>query len=472
MKPIVAIVGRPNVGKSTLFNRLTQTREAIVEDFPGVTRDRLYGECDWNGHNFLVVDTGGIVYNKSGDTLDAHVTRQAEVAIREADVIIFVTDVTQGVTAADQEVAEKLRRVKKGRVILAVNKVENLKREEEALEFWSLGLETLMSVSAEHGMGTGDLLDEVVAALPNLGEPADEDPTLIKVAVIGRPNVGKSSLVNAVLGEERVIVSDVAGTTRDAIDVLVEKGDDRFLFIDTAGMRKRGKVEFGVEKFSVMRSLRAVERADVVLMVIDAEDSVTDQDQKIVGYANEHGRACIVVVNKWDLIEKDEKTMDEYKGKVKVRLAFMDYQLTTFLSAKTRQRVHKLLPLIKQVAENHGRRISTGELNNLVREAYAINPPASDKGRRAKIFFATQAHAKPPGFVFFVNDRELLHFSYKRYLENKLRETYDFEGTPIRLYFRNREKIDVNARVARVRRVLTTGKKLTIRKAARKLTQD
>jgi GTP-binding protein len=471
MKPIVAIVGRPNVGKSTLFNRLTQSRAAIVEDFPGVTRDRLYGECDWNGANFLIVDTGGIVYDKSGDTMESHVTKQAEVAIKEADVIIFVTDVTQGVTGADMEVAEKLRRVHKP-VFLAVNKVENLQREEDALEFWSLGLENLITVSAEHGMGTGDLLDAVVGALPDPGYVEDDDPSLIKIAVIGRPNVGKSSLVNAILGEERVIVSNVAGTTRDAIDVLVEKGDDRYLLIDTAGMRRRGKVDEVVERYSVMRALRAVERANVVLMVIDAEDGVTDQDQKIVGYANEHGKACIVVVNKWDLVEKDEKTMDKFTDKVKVRLAFMDYQVTTFLSAKTRQRVHKLLPLVKKVNENHQRRITTGELNNLVREAYALNPPPADKGRRLKLFFSTQAHTAPPGFVFFVNDRELLHFSYKRYLENRLRETYDFEGTPIRLYFRNRQKVEMNDRVARVRRVLVSGKKVGIRKAARKLTQE
>jgi GTPase len=473
MKSIVAIVGRPNVGKSTLFNRLTQSRQAIVEDFPGVTRDRLYAQCDWNGKEFTLVDTGGIVLDKEGDTIEAHVTRQAELAIEEADVIIFVCDVTHGVTASDQEVAEKLRRVRKP-VLLAVNKVENLKRDEEALEFWSLGLDTMIPVSAEHGMGTGDLLDAVVENLPAPEEMHEEDEDLIKVAVIGRPNVGKSSLVNAILGEERVIVSNVAGTTRDAIDVLIEKGEDRFLLIDTAGMRKRGKVEEGVERYSVMRALRAVERANVVLMVIDAEDGVTDQDQKIVGYANENGKACIVVINKWDLVEKDEKTMEKFTDKVRVRLAFMDYAVLAFLSAKTRSRVHKLLPLIRKVAENHARRISTAELNDLIREAYSLNPPPSDKGRRLKIFFGTQPHAAPPGFVFFVNDRELLHFSYKRYLENRLRETYDFEGTPIRLYFRNKAKVDLKVdRPIRVRRILAvTGKKRTVRRAARKLTTE
>jgi len=472
VKSIVAIVGRPNVGKSTLFNRLTQSRQAIVEDFPGVTRDRLYAPSDWNGREFTLVDTGGIVLDKEGDTIEAHVTRQAELAIKEADVIIFVCDVTNGVTAADQEVAEKLRRTRKP-VLLAVNKVENLKREEAALEFWSLGLPNMLTVSAEHGMGTGDLLDEVVKSLPSEHEAVEEDESLIKVAVIGRPNVGKSSLVNAILGEERVIVSNVAGTTRDAIDVLIEKGEDRFLLIDTAGMRRRGKVEEGVERYSVMRALRAVDRASVVLMVIDAEDGVTDQDQKIVGYANENGKACIVVINKWDLVEKDEKTMEKFVDQVRVRLAFMDYAVLAFLSAKTRSRVHKLLPQIRKVSENHGRRITTAELNNLVRDAYTNNPPPSDKGRRLKIYFATQPHIAPPGFLFFVNDRDLLHFSYKRYLENRLRETYDFEGTPIRLYFRNKAKVEIRTnRTIQVRKVLVTGKKRDIRRAARKLDSE
>jgi GTP-binding protein len=467
MKSIVAIVGRPNVGKSTLFNRLTQSRQAIVEDFPGVTRDRLYAPCDWNGRDFTLVDTGGIVLDKEGDTIEAHVTRQAELAIKEADVIVFVTDVTDGVTGSDEEVAEKLRRVNKP-VLLAVNKVENLKREEEALEFWALGLPNLITVSAEHGMGTGDLLDAVVENLRRADEEHVEDETLIRVAVIGRPNAGKSSLVNAILGEERVIVSNVAGTTRDAIDVLVEKGEDRFLLIDTAGMRRRGKVEQGVERYSVMRALRAVERANVVLMVVDAEDGVTDQDQKIIGYANENGKACIVVVNKWDLVEKDEKTMDTFRNQVKTRLAFMDYAMVAFLSAKTHQRVHKLLPMIKEAAQNHARRITTGELNNLVREAYALNPPPSDKGRRLKIFFATQPHVAPPGFVFFVNDRDLVHFSYKRYLENRLRETYNFEGTPMRLYFRNKQKVELKGgeRTVRVRKVLVAGERRAVRRAA------
>lgn len=468
MKPIIAIVGRPNVGKSTLFNRLTQSRQAIVEDMPGVTRDRLYADADWGGRHFTLVDTGGIVITKEGDTIEAHVTKQAELAIQEADVIVFVCDVTQGVTGADEEVAERLRRVNKP-VLLAVNKVENLKREEEAHEFWALGLDSLTTVSAEHGMGTGDLLDAIVENLPRPVDETDEDETLIRVAVIGRPNVGKSSLVNAVVGEDRVIVSDVAGTTRDAIDVLVERDEDRFLFIDTAGMRKRAKVEEAVERYSVMRALRAVDRAQVVLLVIDAEDGVTEQDQKIVGYANENGKACIVVVNKWDLIEKDDRTMDKFKIQVRTRLAFMDYAMIAFLSAKTGSRLPKLFPMIKQAAAAHARRISTGELNDLVRDAYAVNPPPSDKGRRLKIFFATQPHVSPPGFVFFVNDRFLVHFSYARYLENKLRETYDFEGTPIRLYFRTKQKVDLANRPQRIRRVLASGKTKVIRRAAIRL---
>lgn len=471
MKPIVAIVGRPNVGKSTLFNRLTQSRQAIVEDQPGVTRDRLYANSDWNGRQFTLVDTGGIQLDKDGDTIDAHVTRQAELAIREADVIIFVCDVTQGVTGPDEDVALRLRKAKKP-VLLCVNKVENLKREEEAHDFWRLGLDQLITVSAEHGMGTGDLLDAVVESLPGRPEEEEADEQLVRVAVIGRPNVGKSSLVNAVLGEERVIVSAVAGTTRDAIDVLVEQGDDRFLLIDTAGMRRRGKVDEGVERYSVMRALRAVDRAQVVLMVIDAVDGVTDQDQKIIGYANENGKAAVVVVNKWDLVEKDDRTMDQYRNQVKTRLAFMDYAMVAFLSAKTHSRVAKLLPVIKQAAEAHARRITTGELNDLIRDAYRSNPPPADKGRRLKIFFVTQPHVSPPGFVFFVNDRDLLHFSYKRYLENRLRETYNFAGTPIRLYFRNKSKDALPDRPAAIRRILKAGTTKVIRRAPRKLTTE
>ncbi|HLO03831.1 MAG TPA: ribosome biogenesis GTPase Der [Symbiobacteriaceae bacterium] len=466
MKAIVAIVGRPNVGKSTLFNRLTETRQAIVEDQPGVTRDRLYAEAEWNGQNFTLVDTGGIQLDKSGDTIDAHVTRQAELAIKEADVIVLVVDVAVGVTVADQEVAARLRRVNKP-VILAVNKVENLKREEEALEFWSLGLPSLITVSAAHGMGTGDLLDEITNALPQT-EPFAEMEGVIRTAIIGRPNAGKSSLVNALVGEERVIVSDVAGTTRDAIDVLIERDGQKYLLVDTAGMRKRAKVDEAVERYSVMRALRAVERAQVVLLVIDAVDGVTEQDQRIAGYALEQGKGMIVIVNKWDLIEKDDRTMDQFTLTVRERTAFMDWAEIIFLSAKTKSRVQKLLPVVKQVAENFQRRITTGELNSLIRDSYAINQPPSDKGRRLKIFYATQATDSPPTFIIFINDKELLHFSWERYLENRFRETYNLEGTPIRFWWRVRPKIDIRDRTVRVRKVLLSGKTRVIRKAARK----
>jgi GTP-binding protein len=370
------------------------------------------------------------------------------------------------VTVADQEVAARLRRVNKP-VILAVNKVDNLKREEEALEFWSLGLPSLITISAAHGMGTGDLLDEITAALPDR-EPVEEMEGAIRTALIGRPNAGKSSLVNALAGEERVIVSDVAGTTRDAIDVLIERDGQKYLLVDTAGMRKRAKIEESVERYSVMRALRAVERAQVVLLVVDATEGVTEQDQRIAGYALEQGKAMIVVVNKWDLIEKDDRTMDQFKLTVRERTAFMDWAEIVFLSAKTGSRVAKLLPVIKQVAENFQRRIPTGELNNLIRDAYAVNQPPSDKGRRLKLFYATQATDSPPTFIIFINDQELLHFSWERYLENRFRETYNFEGTPIRFWWRVRPKINLREREVGVKRVLGTGKMRIIRKAAKK----
>jgi GTPase len=466
MKPIVAIVGRPNVGKSTLFNRLAQTRLAIIEDQPGVTRDRLYFDADWNGRTFTLVDTGGIQIDKEGDTIEAHVTRQAEVAIREADVIVFVVDGRQGVTPGDREVADLLRRTKKP-VLLAVNKIENLKHEELAYEWYELGLSDPITVSALHGMGTGDLLDALVEQLPDRPEEEREEG-VYRVAVIGRPNVGKSSLVNKLLGEDRVIVSDVAGTTRDAIDVHVERDGERFLFVDTAGMRRRGKVEEGVERYSVMRALRAVERCDVVLLLIDAADGVTDQDQKIAGYADENGKATIVVVNKWDLVEKDEKTMDRFRETVRTRLSFMDYFLQAFISAKTGQRVQRLFELVRQASVSHAKRISTGTLNDLIRESMLLNPPPSDKGRRLKIFYATQISVRPPSFLFFVNDTELLHFSYRRYLENKLRETFEFEGTPLRLFFRPREKEKLIERPGKIRRLVGAGLKKVIRRARRK----
>ncbi|BDG60410.1 ribosome biogenesis GTPase Der [Caldinitratiruptor microaerophilus] len=439
MKPIVAIVGRPNVGKSTLFNRLIGERRAIIEDQPGITRDRIYGDAQWAGRRFTVVDTGGLQSGPEGE-LEEAVVRQAELAIREADVVVFLVDVRQGVQPDDHEVAQRLRRARKP-VILAVNKVENLKHEDAAGEFYELGLGDLVTISALHGTGTGDLLDRVVRLLPppGAGEEAEEDPSLIKVAVVGRPNVGKSTLVNALAGEERVIVSEVAGTTRDPIDVLVERDGDRFLFIDTAGMRRRSKVEAPVERYSVLRSLRAIDRSDVVLLLVDAREGVTDQDQKIADYTREQGKGAIVVVNKWDLVEKTDRTMQEYTDSVRYQLRFMDYVEVAFLSALTRARLPKLLPQIRMVWENHGRRVPTGPLNECIREAVLLTPPPSEKGRQLKIYYATQPRTRPPGIVLFLNDRELMHFSYARYLENRVRAAFDFRGTPIRWYYRERE---------------------------------
>lgn len=436
MKPIVAVVGRPNVGKSTLFNRLVQKRIAIIEDIPGITRDRIYADAEWSGREFTLVDTGGIQEGEEG-TIEYQVRRQAEIAMREADLILFVVDARDGLTSTDREVADLLRRVGKSTLLVA-NKADNLRLGEQSFDFFELGLGQPLAISSIHGMGTGDLLDEIIDRLP-VSEEKGEEEDLIKVAVIGRPNVGKSSLVNSILGEERLVVSDVAGTTRDAIDVLVRSEDDKYLFIDTAGMRRRGKIDKPVEKYSVIRALRAVDRSDVVLMLIDSTDGVTEQDQKIAGYANEAGKACVIVVNKWDLIEKDDKTMQRFTEEVRRELIFLDYAPVAFVSAKTRSRVNRLIPLIKQVAASRARRIPTGALNDLISETVALTPPPADKGKRLKILYVTQPSAKPPLFVFFVNEPELVHFSYRRHLENKIREAYGFEGTPIRLVMRRRE---------------------------------
>lgn len=435
-KPIVAIVGRPNVGKSTLFNRLAGQRMAIVEDQPGVTRDRLYIDAEWLNHNFTIVDTGGIEPDPQDEILAA-MRRQAELAIDEADVILFVVDAKQGMTTDDQEVSKMLRTTNKP-VVLAVNKVDNRDMEASLYEFYGLGLGEPLGLSAIHGLGTGDLLDEVVKNFPADAEE-DYDEDVIKVAIIGRPNVGKSSLTNALLGQERMIVSDVAGTTRDAIDSLLNLSDGtRMVIIDTAGMRRKAKIDLPVERYSVIRALRAVDRSDVVLMVLDATQGVTEQDKKIVGYAHDNGKANIIVVNKWDLVEKDDKTVNKFTNDIRNELAFLQYAPVIFISAKTKQRVHRLGDLVKYVAEQHSMRIATGVLNSLVEEATMINPPPSDKGRRLKIFYATQPSVKPPTFVFFVNHAELMHFSYLRYLENKLRESFGFEGTPLRLVVRER----------------------------------
>lgn len=437
-KPIVAIVGRPNVGKSTLFNRLSGQRMAIVEDHPGVTRDRLYVDAEWLNRSFTIVDTGGIEPDPQNEILAA-MRRQAELAIDEADVILFVVDAKQGVTIADQEVAKMLRTTNKP-VVLAVNKVDNRETEAALYEFYSLGLGEPLAISAAHGLGTGDLLDEVVKSFPDdKGEDYDED--IIKVAIIGRPNVGKSSLANALLGQERMIVSDVAGTTRDAIDSLLCLPDGtRMVLIDTAGMRRKAKIDLPVERYSVIRALRAVERSDVVLMVLDATQGVTEQDKKIVGYAHDNGKASIIVVNKWDLVEKDDKTVNVYTNNIRNELAFLQYTPIVFISAKTKQRVHRIGDVVKYVAEQHSMRVATGVLNSLLEEAVMINPPPSDKGKRLKIYYVTQPSVKPPTFVFFVNHADLMHFSYLRYLENKLRQSFGFEGTPIRLVVRERAK--------------------------------
>jgi GTP-binding protein len=434
-RPIVAIVGRPNVGKSTIFNRLIGDRLAIVEDMPGVTRDRLYGIGEWLDHEFSVIDTGGIQL-EGDDELLRSVRAQAELAIEEADVIIFMVDGKAGVTAADSEVAELLFRAKKP-IVLAVNKIDNFKRQDDIYEFYSLGFGTPFGISGSHGTGLGDLLDEVVQNFPDTQEE-EYGEEVIKVALIGRPNVGKSSLVNTILGEDRVIVSDVAGTTRDAIDSPFERDGQKYVIIDTAGMRKRGKVYENTEKYSVMRAMKAIERADVVLVLISGEEGIIEQDKHIAGYAHEAGKAAIFVVNKWDVVDKDEKTMQEFTQKIRDHFLFMTYAPILFLSAKTKQRVHKLLPVVVQVAEQHSLRIPTHVLNEVISDAVAINPPPTDKGRRLRINYATQVTVKPPTIVLFVNDPEMMHFSYERYLENKIRAAFGFEGTPLRLFSRKK----------------------------------
>ncbi len=437
-KPIVAIVGRPNVGKSTLFNRIIRGRVAIVEDQPGVTRDRLYHDADWNGRAFTVIDTGGIEFNEIDD-FTAHVRQQAELAIKEADVILFVVDARAGISPTDRDVAAVLRRTNKP-VLLVANKVENF--DAAAIpyyDFFELGLGEPLPVSASEGMNTGELLDKVVELLPPI-QQEEYDKDVIKIAVIGRPNVGKSTLVNAVCGEERVIVSNIPGTTRDAIDTFIERDGKHYVLIDTAGMRRRKRIEEPTERYSVIRSLRAVDRSDVVLMVIDAEDGVTEQDKRIVGYAEEKGRAIILVINKWDLIKKDDKTILRYNEQIREALGFIQYAPTIYISALTKKRVPKILELVDYVSEQHNLRIATSSLNQLVREAVQQNPPPTDKGRRLKILYTVQTGVAPPTFIFFVNDPELMHFSYKRYLENFFRSSYGFEGTPIRFVFRKRDQ--------------------------------
>lgn len=440
-KPIVAIVGRPNVGKSTLFNKLIGQRLSIVEDTPGVTRDRIYAECEWLNHQFMLVDTGGIE-PYSEDVILSQMRRQAEVAIERASVIILVTDVRSGVTATDQEVAAML--LKSGKpIVLCVNKVDSIgETPPEVYEFYNLGLGDPIPVSSTHGHGTGDLLDEVLKHLPE-GEGEEYGDDVIKVAVIGKPNVGKSSLINKMAGEERVIVSNIAGTTRDAVDTVVENESGKFVFIDTAGIRRKSKVLENIERYSVLRAYMAVDRADVCVIVIDATVGFTEQDSKVAGYAHEQGKGCIVAVNKWDAVEdKTDKTMKEFTDKLKVDFSFMSYVPFLFISALTGQRVNKLYEMIKEVAEKNAIRVTTGALNDLLSYATARVQPPSDKGRRLKIYYITQASTKPPTFVAFVNRKELFHFSYQRYLENQIRETFDLQGTPVRFIVRERDRND------------------------------
>ena len=436
MKPLVAIVGRPNVGKSMLFNKLCGQRLSIVEDTPGVTRDRLYAECDWAGRTFDIVDTGGIEPGTDSEIL-AFMRRQAEIAIDNANVVIFVCDIKTGMTAADQEVANMLLRSQKP-VVLAINKMDNVGRENpDIYEFYNLGLGDPIAVSAVHGHGTGDLLDECLKYFPPEEEEEQEDDT-IKVAVIGKPNVGKSSLVNRILGQERVIVSNVAGTTRDAIDSYFENKQGKYVFIDTAGMRKKSKVDDRIEKFSVLRSTMAIERSDVCLIMIDANEGVTEQDTKVAGLAHEAGKACIIVVNKWDAIEKDDKTMDRMRQDIRRDLSYMTYAPIVFISALTGQRVERLFELINYVNDQSAMRITTGMLNTLLADATARVQPPTDKGRRLKIYYMTQVGIRPPHFVCFCNDARLFHFSYQRYIENQIRSTFGLEGTPVRLTVRQK----------------------------------
>lgn len=433
-KPVVAIVGRPNVGKSTIFNRIVGERVSIVEDIPGVTRDRLYSAADWLTHEFNLIDTGGI---EIGDEpFLEQIRQQAEIAIHEADVIIFLTNGREGVTAADEQVAKILYKTKKP-VVLAINKIDNPDMRGMIYDFYSLGFGEPFPISGSHGLGLGDLLDAVAKSFPT--EEEEEYPeNVIKFSLIGRPNVGKSSLVNSFLGADRVIVSEIAGTTRDAIDSQYEYEDQPYVIIDTAGMRKRGKVYETTEKYSVLRALRAIERSDVVLVILNAEEGIQEQDKKIAGYAHEAGKAIIIVVNKWDTIEKDDKTMNVMTKKIRAHFLFLDYAPIIFVSATTKQRVHAILPIINRVSENHAMRVTSSVLNEVIEDAVARNPAPTDKGRRLRIYYVTQVAIKPPTFVVFVNEPDIMHFSYERFLENRIRDSFDFEGTPIRLITRAR----------------------------------
>ncbi len=437
-KPIVAIVGRPNVGKSTLFNALAGRRISIVQETPGVTRDRIYVDVEWLDKRFTMIDTGGIE-PESGDIILSQMREQAQIAIDTADVILFLTDVRQGLVDADSKVADMLRRSKKP-VILAVNKVDNQKFDMDVYEFYNLGMGDPLPISASGKLGLGELLDRIVESFPeDAGE--EEDHEIPHIAIIGKPNVGKSSIINKILGQERVIVSDIAGTTRDAVDTRVNWNGQDYVFIDTAGLRRKNKVKEELERYSVIRAVTAVERADVVLVMIDAHEGVTEQDAKIAGIAHEKGKGVIILVNKWDLVEKDDKTIYRYTDKVRGVLSFMPYAKLLFVSAKTGQRIPRMFETIDAVIQNHALRVQTGVLNEILTEAMALHQPPSDKGKRLKIFYMTQVSVKPPTFVFFVNSKKLMHFSYTRYLENRIRDAFGFEGTPLRFIVRERKEM-------------------------------
>ncbi len=436
-RPIVAVVGRPNVGKSTIFNKLTGTKISIVEDTPGVTRDRIFGEVEWLNKYFTIIDTGGIE-PESDDIILSQMRNQAMLAVDMAHVILFVVDGKSGLTAADKEVADILRRTKKP-VLLVVNKIDSKSQFDNIYDFYELGLGNPIAISGANSMGLGDLLDEVVENFPE-GMNMEYDEDVIRVAITGKPNAGKSSILNNILGEDRVIVSPIAGTTRDAIDTYFEKDENKFLLIDTAGIRRRSKVYENVERFSVIRSMSAVDRADVVLIVIDATEGVTEQDTKIAGIAHDEGKACIFVVNKWDLIEKDNKTMGNFRMSVREKFPFMTYAPILFVSAVSNQRIGKILETVVEVSAEQNKRVTTSVLNQVIGEAIMLNQPPSDKGRRLKIYYGTQTGVKPPTFNLFINDKELTHFSYTRYLENRLRENFGFEGTSIKIEYSQKKK--------------------------------
>ena len=437
-KPIVAVVGRPNVGKSTLFNALAGQKISIVKDTPGITRDRIYADINWLGRSFTLIDTGGIEPD-SKDVILSQMREQAEIAINTADVIIFMVDVRQGLVDADAKVADMLRRSQKP-VILAVNKVDNVnKYMADVYEFYNLGIGDPHPISAANQMGLGDMLDEVIAHFGEESQEEEEDDK-IRVAIVGKPNVGKSSLINKMLGENRLIVSDVAGTTRDAVDTPITHNGKEYIFIDTAGLRRKNKIKEDLERYMIVRTVSAVERADIVVLLIDAVEGVTEQDAKIAGIAHERGKAVIIAVNKWDAIEKNNKTVKEYESKIREILSYMPYAEITYISALTGQRLNKLYDLIDMVAENHAMRVATGVLNEIMAEAVALQQPPSDKGRRLKLFYITQAAVKPPTFVIFVNDKNLMHFSYTRYIEHKIREAFGFKGTPLKFIIRERKE--------------------------------